>query len=111
MEKKKRVVISMSNVTPEIQDAILKKYPNGYSNYIIKVSKGNDEFFHAITVDTEDASYLIKVQVKVDAKPKDKNDLDELLGSTVNDDSSDEKEDDTSLDESKDIVDESTVDD
>jgi hypothetical protein len=111
MEKKKRVVISMSNISPEIQDAILKKYPNGYANHIIKVNKGNDEFFHAITVDTEDASYLIKVQVKIDAKPKDKNDLDELLGRTPMD--VDDEKEDNSLDaaEDKDIVDDSTIDD
>jgi len=33
----------------------------------IMLSKG-DDFFYAITVDTEDASYLIKVPVKIDTK-------------------------------------------
>jgi hypothetical protein len=38
------------------------------------VSKPNNEFFYAITLDTEDASYLIKVNVKIDTKPKDDDD-------------------------------------
>ncbi|PKP50363.1 MAG: hypothetical protein CVT94_01815 [Bacteroidetes bacterium HGW-Bacteroidetes-11] len=65
---KKRLVVSYSNVTPEVLEAIRKKYPLGYSNHVIKVKTKGDDFFYAITVDTEDASYLIKVPVKIDTK-------------------------------------------
>lgn len=65
---KKRLVVSYSNVTPEVLEAIRKKYPLGYSNHVIKVKTKGDDFFYAITVDTEDASYLIKVPVKIDSK-------------------------------------------
>lgn len=43
-----------------------KKYPLGYNDYVIKVTKPNNDFFYAVTVDTEDASYLVKVDVKID---------------------------------------------
>jgi hypothetical protein len=65
MEKKK-LVVSLKNCTEEVIDAIKKKYPNGYTDFVMKVQKPNGEIFHAITVDTADASYLIKVDVKID---------------------------------------------
>ena len=38
----------------------------GYGDAIIKVQKPNGDFFHAITIDFEDISYLVKVDVKID---------------------------------------------
>ena len=71
---KKKLVISYKNLTPELLAQVKKKYPYGYLNNVIKVTKPNNEFFYAITLDTDDASYLIKVNVKVDTKPKDDED-------------------------------------
>lgn len=65
MEKKK-LVVSYKNCTEEVLEAIKKKYPNGYNDYVMKVQKPNGDFFYAITADTADASYLIKVDVKID---------------------------------------------
>jgi hypothetical protein len=70
MEKRK-LVISYKNLTPELLALLKQKYPYGYHNHVIKVTKPNNDFFHAITLDTEDASYLVKVNVKIDTKPKD----------------------------------------
>lgn len=64
--EKKRLVVSYKNCTAEVLEAIKKKYPNGYSDFVIKVQKPNNDFFYAITVDTVDASYLVKVDVKID---------------------------------------------
>lgn len=66
--EKKRLVVSYSNLTPEVLEAIRLKYPMGYSNHVIKVKTRGDDFFYAITVDTEEASYLVKVPVKIDSK-------------------------------------------
>lgn len=71
---KKKLVISYKNLTPELLALVKKKYPFGYQDHVIKVTKPNNEFFYAITLDTEDASYLIKVNVKIDTKPKDEDD-------------------------------------
>jgi hypothetical protein len=65
MEKKK-LVVSYKNCTEEVVEAIKKKYPNGYGDFVMKVQKPNGEIFYAITVDTAEASYLIKVDVKID---------------------------------------------
>lgn len=77
MEQKKRVIVHISNITPEVMDTIQIKYPDGYQNHIFKVTKPNGDFFHAITVDTKDASYLIKVDVKIDTATDEK--IDEQL--------------------------------
>ncbi len=63
---KKRLVVSYKNLQPEVLELVKEKYPKGYSDYVIKVDKGNGEFFYAITLDTDDTSYLIKVDVKID---------------------------------------------
>lgn len=73
MEKKK-LVISYKNLSPELLALVKLKYPYGYQDHVIKVTKPDSDFFHAITLDTEDASYLIKVNVKIDTKPKDEDD-------------------------------------
>lgn len=65
MEKKK-LVVSYRNCTEEVLEAIKKKYPNGYNDFVMKVQKPSGDFFYAITVDTAEASYLIKVDVKID---------------------------------------------
>ena len=66
MVHKKRLVISYKNCPTEVLQAIREKYPTGYGDAIIKVEKPNGEFFHAITIDFEDVSYLVKVDVKID---------------------------------------------
>jgi len=66
MVQKKRLVISYRNCPAEVVQAIKEKYPLGYGDAIIKVEKPNGDFFHAITIDLEDVSYLVKVDVKID---------------------------------------------
>ena len=66
MGNKKRVVISHKNCSDDVLKAIKEKYPLGYGDAIIKVEKPNGDFFHAITIDLEDVSYLVKVNVKID---------------------------------------------
>jgi hypothetical protein len=65
MEKRK-LVVSYKNASEEVIEAIKKKYPLGYNDFVIKVTKPNNDFFYAVTVDTDNASYLVKVDVKID---------------------------------------------
>ena len=66
MVQKKRLVVSHKNCSDDVLQAIKEKYPLGFGDSIIKVEKPNGDFFHAITVDFEDVSYLVKVNVKID---------------------------------------------
>ena len=77
---KKRVVVSYANLSPEILELLKKKFPTGYQNHVIKVEKPNGDFFYAVTLDTDDTSYLIKVNVKIDAKPKEDDDEKDFFG-------------------------------
>lgn len=65
---RKKTIINYANVSPELMEAIRKKYPLGWINHTIKVPLAGGSFFFAITLDTDDTSYLIKVPVKVDTK-------------------------------------------
>lgn len=65
--EKKRVIKSIENITEDVMEAIKKKYPDGWSNHVQRINKGNNEFMHVITVDTADTAYMIKVKVKVDS--------------------------------------------
>jgi hypothetical protein len=64
--EKKRLVVSYKNCSDEVLEAIKKKYPMGYTDFVMKVQKPSGDFFYAITIDTADASYLVKVDVKID---------------------------------------------
>lgn len=67
MEKIKKV-IKLEDLPPEGFAALNKKYPEGWKDYVKKVTKPNGEYFYAINIDTKDASYLVKVSVKIDSK-------------------------------------------
>ena len=97
MNQKKRIVVSFENLTPDVLQAIMKKYPQGYANHVFKVTLPNNNFFHAITVDTDDASYLVKVKVKLDKAEKLEEDLFKSEADNIPvDDSSDSDEADVS---------------
>ncbi|MDR0687719.1 MAG: hypothetical protein LBF55_03410 [Prevotellaceae bacterium] len=93
---KRRVVVSFKNLTPELLELLREKYPNGWNDYVIKVNKSETDFFHAVMLETDEASYLVKVDVKIDARPKDDDDiLDSVISPTV--DSADDIADTTDV--------------
>ena len=66
---KRRAVVSYANLSTELLEIIREKYPRGYADYmdeIMKISKPDGTFFHAIKIETPDAIYLVKVDVKID---------------------------------------------
>lgn len=75
-KSKKRVVVSYKNLSPELQEEIKKQYPNGYTDSMLRVDKGPGNFFYAIMLETEEVSYLVKVDVKVDNQVEDEDDKD-----------------------------------
>lgn len=75
-KSKKRVVVSYKNLSPELQEEIKKQYPNGYTDSMLRVDKGPGDFFYAIMLETEEVSYLVKVDVKVDDQVEDEDNKD-----------------------------------
>jgi hypothetical protein len=99
MEKKK-VIKNIDNISDEVKEAIRTKYPDGWGNHVQRVNKGNNEFFHVITVDTADTSYMIRVNVKVDSVEE----LEKLENQDSNDGGADD-DDDTIAGGEEDIAD------
>ena len=88
---RKKLIINYANVTPELMEAIRKKYPLGWINNTIKVPLPGGASFFAITLDTDEISYLIKVPVKIDTKSdKDEDFFDSALDMKETDESDDD---------------------
>lgn len=82
---KKRSVISYSNLSPELLEEFKNQFPYGYQNDVIKVDKPNGDSFYAVTMETADAVYLVKVNVKIDTKIKDEDDEKDFFGGMSDD--------------------------
>ena len=67
MEKKK-MIISYNNLTPDAIEAFKLKYSLGYHDYITRITKPNGEYIHVVPLETADAIYMVKVDVKIDSK-------------------------------------------
>ena len=66
---KRRAVCSFENMSDELAAAFAEKYPKGYSDYfpdLVKYPKPDVSSFYAVTVETEEAIYLVKIKVKTD---------------------------------------------
>lgn len=100
---RKKLIINYANVSPELMEAIRKKYPLGWINNTIKVPQAGGTFFYAITLDTEEASYLIKVPVKIDTKTDKDEDFFDTALDLKETDERDEEEDDKEKIADKDI--------
>lgn len=53
---------------------------------MIRIDKGPGDFFYAIVLETEDTSYLIKVDVKVDDQVEEEEDKDFFGDEEIKDD-------------------------
>ena len=98
---KKRLVTSFNNLSPELQDAVKAAYPLGFADYMMRIPKPNGEFFFAVPYETDEISYLVKIDVKIDDASHEEEDKDyyddDLKGADelANDTSDDEPADDS----------------
>lgn len=68
-DNKKRHVVSYENMSELLANAFNEKYPKGFSDYLpdlVKYTKPDGTPFYAVTMETEDAIYLVKIKVKTD---------------------------------------------
>lgn len=63
---KKRLVVSYQNLPVELQEELARRYPTGYTDAMIRIDKPSGGFFYAVALETENVSYLVKIDVKVD---------------------------------------------
>jgi hypothetical protein len=94
---KKRLVVSFNNLAPELQEAVKAEYPAGFADFMMRIPKPNGEFFFAVPFETEEISYLVKIDVKIDDLSNEDDDKDyyddDLKGADelANDDSEDDE--------------------
>jgi hypothetical protein len=82
---KKRLIVSYNNLSPELQEELRKQYPLGFTDSMQRYDKKEPgDFFYAVTLDTPDITYLVKIDVKIDDDPEDDDkgfyDEDEIKG-------------------------------
>lgn len=79
-ENKKRHVVSFENMSEELTNVFNEKYPRGFSDYLpdlVQYTKPDGTPFYAVTIETDDSIYLVKIKVKTD----DADDLERWLDS------------------------------
>lgn len=72
-------IINVKNITPDILESIKYTYPYGYDDSdLIKFVNAAGETVSALPIETEDAEYLVKINVemtkKIDAYMEDDDD-------------------------------------
>ena len=72
--KKKRLVTSFHNLTPEQQAEVIALYPQGFTEVMMRIDKPDGTFFYVVPYETVDTYYLVKIDVKIDDGQDDDND-------------------------------------
>lgn len=64
--QKKRILTSYERLNDELLELFQATYPHGYMQDVLELEKPNGEHIFAVRLETEDCSYLVKVDVTVD---------------------------------------------
>ncbi|MCH5329889.1 MAG: hypothetical protein J1E04_02900 [Alistipes sp.] len=74
--EKKHLVASFNNLAPELQDKLKELYPAGFADAMMRVDKPNGDFFYVVPFETDEVSYMVKIDVKIDDLSEDDDDKD-----------------------------------
>lgn len=69
IDTRKRHVVSYENMSDEVAAIFSEKYPKGFNDYLpdlTKYTKPDGTPFYAVTIETPDSIYLIKIKVQTD---------------------------------------------
>lgn len=58
---KKRVIKSLENLSEDLKELLRDQYPNGYESSITRITNAKKEPIFVFPLETDDATYLIKV--------------------------------------------------
>ncbi len=64
--QKKRILTSYERLNEELLELFQATYPHGYMQDVLELEKPSGDHIFAVRLETEEASYLVKVDVKVD---------------------------------------------
>lgn len=65
---KKNLIVSYKNLSDELKEMFKERYPDGYTDYLQRYTKPNGENIFVVPLETDDTSYRIKFDVKVDSQ-------------------------------------------
>ena len=71
---KTRLVTSYNNLTAEQQEEVKALYPRGFAEVMTRIDKPNGDFFYVVPYETDEVSYLVKIDVKIDDSTDDVDD-------------------------------------
>ncbi len=82
---KKKVIKSLENLSGDLLELLHNQYPNGYESSITRITNAKREPIFVFPLETEDATYLVKVPVTknsdgeydVESKPETEFDKDD----------------------------------
>ena len=60
---KKKVIKSLENLSGDLLELLRNQYPNGYESSITRITNAKREPIFVFPLETEDATYLVKVPV------------------------------------------------
>ena len=69
IDTRKRHVVSYENMSEELSAIFAEKYPKGFNDYLgdlTKYTKPDGTPFYAVTIETPDSIYLVKIKIKTD---------------------------------------------
>ena len=58
---KKKVIKSLENLSEDLRELLKEQYPNGYESSITRIMNAKKEPIFVFPLETEDATYLVKV--------------------------------------------------
>jgi hypothetical protein len=62
-KSKKKVIKSLENLSEDLLELLHNQYPNGYESSITRITNAKREPIFVFPLETEDATYLVKVPV------------------------------------------------
>lgn len=89
---KKRVIKSLENLTDDLKELLNDQYPAGYEGSITRITNAKKEPIFVFPLETEDATYLIKVPAvknsdgEYDVEKKEDDEFGDSAGGSDSDD-------------------------
>lgn len=106
---KKHLAVSMEKLSPELQEAVKAAYPAGFYDAMMRIDKPNGDFFYAVPFETDEISYLVKIDVKIDELSDDDDDKDMFGEDDTLTGADDIKSDDSDDDSADDVADDDSA--
>ncbi len=85
-QEKKRLIKSYQNLPQDARTQFDTQYSEGYTEFAQKITKPDGTSIYVVPLETEDAVYMVKVDVVVDSKFSEEEFDREILGSGKDDD-------------------------